>query len=181
MKNRSVRFAFILTVFMCVFLASCRQSARVEYIPTERLELDDIIRLIPPDELVRRISIAQVEYVVFGPNSSRYNAEIDGVAMGLNDLVIDQVTRTLRGNPNFIVRIEGYANPITHDAREQSELLILSEARAEAVAATLRMRGVSRNQIVVIAQGGSRIVSTEHEYWEMNRRVELIVKHIVAD
>ena len=55
--------------------------------------------------------------------------------------------------------------------------MALSEERANEVARQLMMHGVDEEQIVIIAYGGARIVAgaDDHDHWNMNRRVELIV------
>ena len=138
----------------------------------------EVIRELPPVEIVRSVFVAQIEYVMFGPDMTRYNDGIDADGRALNDLVIDQVARVLRENPEFVVRIEGHANPVTHAPGETEELVALSEARANEVARRLRERGVDDDRIVVAALGGTRIIAGDHDHWNVNRRVELMVKRI---
>jgi hypothetical protein len=141
-------------------------------------EYVEIVRTLPASEIIRSILITQVEYVMFGPDVSRYNVGIDADGRALNDLVVNQVAQVLRGNPALFVRVEGHANPVSHDPDEINELLVLSEARANEVAGLLRERGVDEGQIVVIAQGGSRILAGDHDHWNVNRRVELMIKQV---
>ena len=79
-----------------------------------RTEFVEIIRNIPPSEIVRRILISQVEYIIFAPDISRYNYRVDHDAQSLNELVIEHISRLLRENPDYRVRIEGHANPVSH-------------------------------------------------------------------
>ncbi|MCL2193869.1 MAG: OmpA family protein [Treponema sp.] len=152
---------------------------RTEYIEIIReLPPVEIIRELPPVEIVRRILITQVEYVLFGPDIGEYNIGVDRDAMALNDLVLNTVANTLKGNSNLIVRIEGHANPVDHDEAEIKVLVNLSQTRADSVAGLLRERGVAEEQIIVIAHGGGRILASDHDHWNINRRVELIIKHI---
>ena len=155
---------------------------RTEYIEIIReLPPVEVIRELPPVEIIRRILITQVEYVIFGPDIGEYNQGIGVDAMALNDLVLNAVASTLKEDSNFIVRIEGHANPVDHDEAEVAVLAALSETRANNVADLLRARGVMEEQIVIFAYGGGRILAREHDHWNVNRRVELIIKHIDFD
>ena len=147
-----------------------RQMTRIEYV--------EIIRTTPPVEIVRNITISQVEYIIFGPDISTYNDGIDADARALNDLIIRHTVEILTANPNYIVRLEGHANPLTYTPSEFEGLVALSEERANEVAALLRSRGVPDGQIVVAAFGGARLAAREFDHRNMNRRVELIIKEI---
>ena len=148
-----------------------RRETRREYIEVET-------QTFSVNEIIRRIVITQVEYIIFAPDSSRFNIGIDHDAQALNELVINQTAQILRENPDFRVRLEGHANPVTHASGEIEELIALSTNRANETARQLRQRGVREEQIVVIGYGGARIVANDHDHWNMNRRVELIVIQI---
>ena len=143
-----------------------------------KIEYVEIIRTLPPNEIVKRILISQVEYIIFGPDTSQFDEDIDADARALNTMVLAQVTQTLKDNPDFRVRIEGHANPVTQEPKEAEELIALSEERAKEVARLFEERGVESEQIVVIAYGGTRTAASDHDHWNMNRRVELIVIQI---
>jgi len=147
-----------------------RQRTRTEYV--------EIIRTLPPVEIVRKIMISQVEYIIFGPDISTYNDGIDEDARALNDLIIGYTVDILIANPSYIVRLEGHANPLTYTPSEFEGLVALSEERANEVADLLRSRGVPGEQIVVAAFGGARLAAREFDHRNMNRRVEMIIKEI---
>ena len=132
------------------------------------------VREIP---VITREVIDRAEYIIFASNNTVYNNRIDRDAVSLNELAIIQTARILRENPDFIVRIEGHANPVTNEPDEPAELLSISTARANQVAAQLRARGVPESQIVIAAHGGTRTLVGANDYdrWNMNRRVELII------
>jgi hypothetical protein len=134
-----------------------------------------------PNEIIKRIMITAVEYVLFGPDIGRYNAGIDRVAQGLNELVLNNTAKMLRENPDLRLRIEGHANPVTSDINEADELMALSTMRANVVAEQLRAKGVSDEQMVIIAFGGTRTVTSDQDIWNRNRRVELIVIQVNTD
>ena len=150
-----------------------KQNTRTEFI--------EVVKRPPSREIVRTIMITLVEYIIFGPDRPGFNDEVDADARSLNNLVIETVAKTLRENPDFVVRIEGHANPVTRVPEEIEELLLLSEARANTVADLLRENGVNDEQIVVVALGGTRVLASDHAYWNMNRRVELMVFQHLGD
>jgi outer membrane protein OmpA-like peptidoglycan-associated protein len=154
------------------------QKTKYEKLPPERVE---IIKTLPPNEIIKRILIAAVEFILFGPDIGKYNVGIDRDAQGLNELVLDTVAKTLKDNPDYRVRIEGHANPVTTDPNEADELMTLSTMRSNTIAEQLRARGINDEQLVVIAFGGTRTVTSDHDIWNRNRRVELIVIQVNTD
>jgi outer membrane protein OmpA-like peptidoglycan-associated protein len=156
-------------------------EAGVETIIETRVEYVEVVRMPPAEEIIKRIMITQVEYIIFGADSFVFNQGIDADARALNELVIGQTARVLTGNPNLKIRIEGHANPVTHEITEIQELAILSENRANEVARLLRARGVREDQIIVVAYGGERAIASDRDHWNINRRVELIVIQVNVD
>ena len=140
-----------------------------------RVEYVEVIRTVPVNEIVSRVMISSVEFVLFGPDSGRYNIGIDRDAQQLNELVLDSIARMLLENPGYRVRIEGHANPYTVSHSEADELMTLSAMRSDVVADQLRQRGVPDDQIVVISFGGTRTATNEWDVRNRNRRVELII------
>jgi hypothetical protein len=156
------------------------QKTRYEKLPPE-IERVEIIKTLPPSEIIKRIMITAVEFILFGPDIGRYNVGIDRDAQGLNELVLNNIAKTLKENPDFRVRIEGHANPVTSDPNEADELMALSAMRSNAIAEQLRARGVNDEQMVIIAFGGTRTVTSDQDIWNRNRRVELIVIQVNTD
>jgi len=116
-----------------------------------------------------------VRFVMFGSYSGEYNKAIDDGTRKCNELAVNDIAKTLRKNPDYRVRIEGHANPVINDPSETNRLMTLSKTRADVVAGLLRERGVKEEQMVVIAYGGTRPVTSDQRYWDKNRRVELII------
>ena len=156
------------------------QKTTYQYLPG-RTEYVEVIRTLPPNEVIKRIMISSVEYVLFGPDIGRYNIGIDRDAQQLNELVLNYTAQTLRDNPNYRVRIEGHANPFTVELSEAEELMTLSSMRANVVADQLRAKGISDDQMVIIAFGGTRAATSEFDVRNRNRRVELIMIQVDAD
>ena len=140
-----------------------------------RTEYIEIIRRLPANEIIKRVMITASEFILFGPDIGRYNAGLDHDAEALNELVLNQVAKMLIDNQDYLVRIEGHANPVTTDPNEADELMTLSSIRANEVADQLRLRGVNEDQMVIIAFGGTRTVTDSHDIWNRNRRVEMII------
>jgi outer membrane protein OmpA-like peptidoglycan-associated protein len=160
------------------------QKTKYEKTPPEiqtEIQIVEVIKTLPPNEIIKRIMITAVEFILFGPDIGRYNIGIDRDAQGLNELVLNNIAKTLKENPDYRVRIEGHANPVTTDPREADELMALSTMRANVVAEQFKARGVSEDQVVVIAFGGTRTVTSDHDIWNRNRRVELIVIQVNTD
>ena len=146
-----------------------------------RTEYVEILRTMPVNEIVKRIMITAVEFILFGPDIERYNVGIDADARQLNELVLNQTANVLKNNPNTIVRIEGHVNPYTISHYEIDELSVLSSMRANVVADELRARGVNEEQMVIISFGGTRTITNEFDIRNRNRRVELIIVQLDAD
>ena len=116
-----------------------------------------------------------VKCVMFGPNTGQYNADIDRSTRKQNEQVLNDIAQTLIKNPDYHVRIEGHANPVTNNPSEDDRLMALSKTRADAVADLLMERGVTEKQMDIIAFGGTRTITGDHDHWNRNRRVEMIV------
>jgi len=147
-------------------------------LPNARVEYVNVIKTIPPNELIKIVKISAIEFILFGPDIGRYNIGIDRDAQQLNELVLNATAQMLKDNPDYQVRIEGHANPYTISASEAEDLMALSAMRAETVAEQLRLRGVDENQMVVISFGGTRNATNEWDVRNRNRRVELLIAQI---
>jgi len=143
-----------------------------------KTEFIEVIKELPPQEIVKRVMITSVEFILFGPDIGRYNIGIDRDAQQLNELVLNQTAAFLKENPNLRVRIEGHANPYTINHSEIEELMVLSAMRADVVSGQLKERGVDEEQIVMISFGGSRTATSEWDVRNRNRRVEMIIIQI---
>ncbi|MCL2128663.1 MAG: OmpA family protein [Treponema sp.] len=153
------------------------QKTKYQQLPS-RTEFVEVIRRLPSNEIIKRIMITAVEFVLFGPDIGNYNVGIDHDAAALNELVLNNTANMLKENSNYRVRIEGHANPVTDDPDEADELMSLSSIRANEVADQLRARDIDEEQMVIIAFGGTRTVTREFDIRNRNRRVELTVIHV---
>jgi len=145
---------------------------------TERVE---VVKTMTPNEIIKVIKITSIEYIIFGPDIGSYNVGIDRDAQQLNELVLNQIASDLKENPDYRLRIEGHANPYTINHSEAEDLMALSALRSNTVAEQLRQRGVSDDQMVLIAYGGTRNATSEWDIRNRNRRVELMVIQVDLD
>lgn len=162
------------------------EKTRYEFIQGEtqietRIEYREIVREIPPNEIIKRVMISTVEYILFGPDIGKYNIGIDKEATDLNEMALDSTAQMLRDNSSYRVRIEGHANPVTTDPAEADELMTLSAIRANEIKEQLKARGVKEEQMVIIAFGGTRKITSNHDIQNRNRRVEMSVIQIDTD
>jgi len=141
----------------------------------------EIIKTVSSNEIIRIIRITAIEFVIFGPDIGNYNVGIDRDAQQLNELVLNSIVQILNENPDFRVRLEGHANPITVNTSEADDLMALSTMRANAVAQQLRDKGVSDDQMIIVAFGGTRNATNEWDVRNRNRRVELILIQVDAN
>jgi hypothetical protein len=130
-------------------------------------------------EIIKRIIIAGIDSIMFGPDTEQYNVDIDQNVQERNETVLNIIAKTLKDNPDFRLRIEGHANPVTKDPAENDRLISLSKMRADTVAQRLMAKGVTEEQMFLIGLGGTKIIS--YDIRDMNRRVELIVIQINND
>jgi outer membrane protein OmpA-like peptidoglycan-associated protein len=138
----------------------------------------EVVKTMPPTEIIKIIKITSIEFILFGPDIGSYNIGIDRDAQQLNELVLNQIAKDLKENPDFLVRLEGHANPYTINHSEAEDLMALSAMRSNTVAQQLRQRGVNDDQMVIITYGGTRTATSEWDIRNRNRRVELMVIQI---
>ena len=143
-----------------------------------KIEYIEVVRTLPPTEIVKVIKIASIDFILFGPDIGRYNVGIDHDAQQLNELVLNYTAQTLKDNPDFRLRIEGHANPYTINISEADELMALSSIRSNAIAEQLRERGVKDEQMILVSFGGTRNATNEWDVRNRNRRVELMTIQI---
>jgi len=141
----------------------------------KEVERVEVIKTMQPNDIIKVIKITSIEYIIFGPDIGSYNIGIDRDAQQLNELILDQIAKDLKENPDYRLRLEGHANPLTINHSEAEDLMALSALRSNTVAEQLRKRGVSDDQMVLIAYGGTRNATNEWDIRNRNRRVELMV------
>jgi hypothetical protein len=132
------------------------------------------------NETIRNMLIATVEHIMFGPDIGQYNAGINRETQRQNELILNNLAQMLVANPDLRLRIEGHANPVTYAHGEAERLMSLSKVRADTIAGLLMEKGVSEDQMIIIAFGGARTIASDYDVRNRNRRVELIVIQVDA-
>jgi flagellar hook assembly protein FlgD len=135
---------------------------------------------IPVDVLVIRegdkLKIA-VPSIIFRENAADFNG-LDGAVVDKNTAVLRRIAEILNKFKDYRIQVEGHANNVTGTQKEEdSELIPLSQQRAEAVKAFLVANGVSQERLSTVGMGGTRPVATraDRENWWKNRRVEFVL------
>jgi flagellar hook assembly protein FlgD/outer membrane protein OmpA-like peptidoglycan-associated protein len=112
-------------------------------------------------------------------------ADFDGLpaeVVATNNRVLARVAQILNKFRDYKVTVEGHANPTTvpgpaREREESTELVPLSEKRAQVVVDILMRNGVARSRLSSTGVGGRRTVASwddENNRWK-NRRVEFIL------
>ncbi|MDR2660233.1 MAG: OmpA family protein [Spirochaetaceae bacterium] len=116
--------------------------------------------------------------IIFRGNGSDFT-DLDSTTVAENNEILDNIANFLIENPEYNLKIEGYANPVQTTARakaveEQRFLQPISRERARAILELLVDRGVSRNRLTAVGLGGTKTVAAinDPENWDKNRRVE---------
>jgi hypothetical protein len=127
----------------------------------------------------------KVPSIVFRPNFADFN-ELPQETVDRNNEVLQRIAQILNRFRDYRIGVEGHANSIAKmsrlgqaaiDREENSELIPLSTARAEAVRQKLVEFGVAANSLSVVGRGSSEPVVpfTDAENRWKNRRVEFIL------
>jgi flagellar hook assembly protein FlgD len=127
----------------------------------------------------------KVPSIVFRPNFADFN-ELPKETVDRNNEVLKRIAQILNRFRDYRIGVEGHANSIAKmsrlgqaaiDREENSELIPLSTARAEAVRQKLVEFGVAPARLSVVGRGSSEPVVpfTDAENRWKNRRVEFIL------
>jgi len=135
---------------------------------------------IPIDVMVIRdgnkLKIA-VPSIIFRENEADF-VGLPTDVVDKNTQVLKRIAEILNKFKDYKIQVEGHANNVTGTQKEEdSELLPLSQKRAEAVRDFLVANGVSYDRLTTIGMGGTRpvVARTDHDNWWKNRRVEFIL------
>ncbi|ULQ60784.1 gliding motility-associated C-terminal domain-containing protein [Brucepastera parasyntrophica] len=148
---------------------------------TDDVGMTSVVRgYVPVDVLVIRdgdkLKIA-VPSIIFRANAADFNG-LDQAIVDKNTQVLRRVAEILNKFKDYKVQIEGHANNVSNTQREEeTELIPLSQQRAEAVKQFLIRNGVDGSRLSTIGMGGTRPVAawSDRENWWKNRRVEFIL------
>jgi outer membrane protein OmpA-like peptidoglycan-associated protein len=124
---------------------------------------------------------ADFQDIIFRDNGADFT-DLDGAIVALNNEILDRISEFLKRNPEYKLRIEGYANPVQTTPRakaveEERFLLPISKERANTILELLAARGVNRSRLTAVGLGGKKTVVdvTDKDNWQKNRRVEFVL------
>jgi len=127
-----------------------------------------------------RIVLPRIEF----PANSSDIADASAEALRAFETTVTRVARILTNAPNMEVLIEGHANstrfssPEAAEEEQQSELIPLSQARAEVVRQALIDRGIDGDRLQTVGVGAADPLTafTNRDALDRNRRIELYVQ-----
>jgi peptidoglycan-associated lipoprotein len=95
-----------------------------------------------------------------------------------DEKILDANAAWLRAHPEYLVLIEGHADPRGVTARKNEFNMALAEQRAEAAMNDLVARGVQPDRITILSYGEERPVcgAQSERCWSQNRRARFLVK-----
>lgn len=141
---------------------------------------------IPVDVLVVRegnLLKIKIASIIFQPNKAEF-VEDDPEVAERNRYVLDRLAEILQKYRSYQIMVEGHAalinwaDPVKAEREEQTELMPLSQARAEKVVEALVERGIDRNRLDAVGVGGTKplVPHSDIENRWKNRRVEFILE-----
>ncbi|MDR0910488.1 MAG: OmpA family protein [Spirochaetaceae bacterium] len=132
------------------------------------------------EDIIKDLSVEAINYIIFGPDVSELNKDIPQDTVGLNLKTLDEIAAQLTAEPDLLVRMEGYANPVFNTDEEKQDLMDISINRSNNVAAYLESKGVRKEQMIIAAFGGKKKATlTTLSGSEINRRVEVITIRVL--
>ncbi len=148
---------------------------------TDSLGMTSVVKgIIAVDVLVIKIGDVlkiQVPSIIFRENAADFNTLAPDV-VAKNNFVLGRIASILNKFRDYSVIVEGHANNISGTEQEEvTELVPLSQARAEAIKQMLGDLGVNENRLTTIGIGGRQPVAAREDRtnWWKNRRVEFIL------
>jgi hypothetical protein len=118
----------------------------INYLSDEQIRY--IINQQPPQIILQTIQIIDIEYIIFAGNADQYNGphgagaatDLSAQEKSSNDASVSDMALALKDHPDYLIMLHGHANPTNFTDGEIGELKKLSEDRAKSVEAELRTR-----------------------------------------
>ena len=132
--------------------------------------------MIKTEENTWKISV-QIKTLVFDANAATFNSLTPAQKREI-DRALDGVVAKAMAIDGYRVVVVGYANNVSDTQREHlEELLPLSQARAEAIAAMLVEKGLEQNRVTALGRGGENPIAEwkDKANWWKNRRIEFVI------
>jgi hypothetical protein len=117
----------------------------VTYLTDDQIKY--IIQQQPPQIILQTLKIIDIEYIIFAGNADQYNGPpgaggntpLTAQEKSSNDVSVSGIAKALKDHPDYLIMLHGHANPTTlNDPDEIGDLMKLSVNRAKAVEAELR-------------------------------------------
>jgi len=111
----------------------------VKYLTDEQIQY--IVSQQPPQMILQSIKIIGIEYVIFAGDSSTYNGppgpsantSLTDEEKKFNDTTVQAMAKLMVDKSTYIAMLHGHANPVTFTDGEKGDLIKLSTDRANAV------------------------------------------------
>jgi hypothetical protein len=118
----------------------------ITYLTDEQIRY--IIQQQPPQVILQTIEIIDIEYIIFSGDASAYNGNspsTGGTSLTTqekttNNTTLAAMAKALVDHPDYLMILHGHANPTTTDSNEINVLKKLSLDRANAVNAELKIK-----------------------------------------
>jgi outer membrane protein OmpA-like peptidoglycan-associated protein len=141
----------------------------------------DVLVIRDGDKLRMRVPaiIFRANNADFVENTVDKKRGLDRATIDNNERVLSRVAEILQKFPDYRVRIEGHANSETGTAKEEQELIPLSQQRAAFVQKWLVGHGIKAERLSAAGMGGTDPVMKnrgDRANWWKNRRVEFILE-----
>lgn len=148
---------------------------------TDNVGMTSVVKgYIPVDVLIikdgDKLKIA-VPSIIFRENEADFIG-LDADVIDKNTQVLRRIAEILNKFKDYKIQVEGHANNVTGTQKEEdTELIPLSQKRANAVKDFLVQNGVDAARLSTIGMGGTKPVALrdDRENWWKNRRVEFIL------
>jgi hypothetical protein len=171
----------------------------IEYLTDEQIQY--IVSQQPPQRIFQSIKIIGIEYIIFAGDSSVFNGAHGASAntnltdqeTAYNTSTVQTMAELMKANPDYIAMLHGHANPVTFTDGEKSDLIKLSNDRANAVRQVLmadynKLDGNKpaafenpdlKDRVSCSGYGGEKVLfGNNTQYTALNRRVEMILFQI---
>lgn len=87
-------------------------------------------------------------------------------------VILENNANYLKQNPSIVLTLEGHCDPIGTEEYNRG----LGLRRANAAKNYLVQLGIDANRLATISYGEERLVTTDEDQFELNRRVEFVVR-----
>jgi outer membrane protein OmpA-like peptidoglycan-associated protein len=141
----------------------------------------DVLIIRDGDKLRMRVPaiIFRANNADFVSNTVDKKRGLDQATIDNNERVLGRVAEILQKFQDYNVRIEGHANSETGTAKEEQELVPLSQRRADFVKAWLVSHNTGAARLTAVGMGGKEPVMKnrgDRANWWKNRRVDFILE-----